>query len=85
MREKWLSPKDETGMRDPTPHKAVKRIIEEGRAMIRRMSVEELEAYYKRVVVSTTAPVATPEETEELIEAARDLVDQIKGDNSTEE
>ena len=59
-------------------------IIEEERAMIRRMSVEELEAYYKRVV-STTAPVATPEETEELIEAARDLVDQIKGDNSTEE
>ena len=71
-------------MRDPTPYEAVKRIIEEERAMIRRMSVEELEAYYIRVV-ATTAPDSTPEESKALIEAARDLVDQIKGDNSTEE
>ena len=44
LREKGLSPRDETGMLDPTPYEAVKRIIEAEKAMIKKMSVEELEA-----------------------------------------
>ncbi len=48
------------------------------------MSVEELEAYYRRVV-ATTAPDSTAEESEALIEAAREMVEEINSDrNSTD-
>ena len=77
LREKGLSPRDETGMLDPTPYEAVKRIIEAEKAMIKRMSVEELEAYYRRVVANT-APDSSPDESERLLDAAREMVDQIK-------
>ncbi len=84
LREKGLSPRDETGMLDPTPYEAVKRIIEAEKAMIKKMSVEELEAYYRRVVANT-APNSTPEESERLLDAAREMVEAINSDrNSTD-
>lgn len=49
LREKGISPLDETGLPDPTPFEAVKRIIEDEKKMIRRMSPEELESYYQTV------------------------------------
>ena len=76
LKEKGLSVKDETGLPDPTPFEAVKRIIEAEKAMIRKMTAEELEAYCRRVA-AMTAPDADSRETEQLVEAARETVGKL--------
>ena len=72
IKEKGLSPRDETGLLDPTPYEAVKRIIEEEKAKIKKMTVEELEAYYRRVVPDPS--------NEELMEDVRELVEKVKNE-----
>ena len=72
LREKGLSPRDETGMLDPTPYEAVKRIINEEKAKIKKMTVEELEAYYRRVVPDSS--------NEELMKEVRELVEKVKNE-----
>ncbi len=41
LKEKGLSPKDETGLPDPTPFKAVKKIIEEEKEKIQASVLEK--------------------------------------------
>lgn len=53
LREKGISPLDETGLPDPTPFEAVKSIIEDEKKMIRRMGPEELKRYYREVLNHT--------------------------------